>query len=175
MAWRRTGDKPLSDTMLVRFTDAYMWHQGKISWLWPAGPHHRTFHNHRFNNCTSNACGMKYNMPQAFIWNNLPNNILTQLGSHIYSSVKARSVPWGTFLSSEQMWSVWPQCISCILWAWPVCLCPHPSPYYKWYQHHQQYSGDHLTILDDYTPAQRSWRGGILDSPCPSVCPSVCL
>ena len=24
-----------------------------------------------------------------------------------------------------------------------------------------------------YTPAQRSWRGGILDSPCPSVCPSV--
>ena len=26
-----------------------------------------------------------------------------------------------------------------------------------------------------YTPAQRSWRGGILDSPCPSVCPSVRL
>ena len=25
-----------------------------------------------------------------------------------------------------------------------------------------------------YTPAQRSWRGGILDSPCPSVCLSVC-
>ena len=25
----------------------------------------------------------------------------------------------------------------------------------------------------NYTPAQRSWRGGILDSPCPSVCPSV--
>ena len=29
-----------------------------------------------------------------------------------------------------------------------------------------------------YTPAQQSWRGGILDSPCPSVrlsvCPSVC-
>ena len=24
-----------------------------------------------------------------------------------------------------------------------------------------------------YTPAQQSWRGGILDSPCPSVCPSV--
>ena len=24
-----------------------------------------------------------------------------------------------------------------------------------------------------YTPAQRSWRGGILDSPCPSVRPSV--
>ena len=33
-------------------------------------------------------------------------------------------------------------------------------------------------ILYYYTPAQRSWRGGILDSPCPSVrlsvCPSVC-
>ena len=26
-----------------------------------------------------------------------------------------------------------------------------------------------------YTPAQPSWRGGILDSPCPSVCPSVRL
>ena len=26
-----------------------------------------------------------------------------------------------------------------------------------------------------YTPAQRSWRGGILDSPCPSVRPSVRL
>ena len=26
-----------------------------------------------------------------------------------------------------------------------------------------------------YTPAQRSWRGGILDSPCPSVRLSVCL
>ena len=25
-----------------------------------------------------------------------------------------------------------------------------------------------------YTPAQRSWRGGILDSPCPSVRLSVC-
>ena len=27
--------------------------------------------------------------------------------------------------------------------------------------------------IGSYTPAQRSWRGGILDSPCPSVCPSV--
>ena len=25
-----------------------------------------------------------------------------------------------------------------------------------------------------YTPGQRSWRGGILDSPCPSVRPSIC-
>ena len=24
MAWRRIGDKPLSETMLTRFTDAYM-------------------------------------------------------------------------------------------------------------------------------------------------------
>ena len=29
-------------------------------------------------------------------------------------------------------------------------------------------------FLGFYTPAQRSWRGGILDSPCPSVRPSVC-
>ena len=27
--------------------------------------------------------------------------------------------------------------------------------------------------FDIYTPAKRSWRGGILDSPCPAVCPSV--
>ena len=26
MAWRRIGDKPLSDPMLDRFTDVYMWH-----------------------------------------------------------------------------------------------------------------------------------------------------
>ena len=25
-AWRRTGDKPLSEPMLTQFTDAYMWH-----------------------------------------------------------------------------------------------------------------------------------------------------
>ena len=26
MAWRRTGDKPLSEPMLTQFTDAYMLH-----------------------------------------------------------------------------------------------------------------------------------------------------
>ena len=26
MAWRRTGDKPLPETMMTQFTDAYMWH-----------------------------------------------------------------------------------------------------------------------------------------------------
>ena len=26
MAWRRIGDKPLSEPMLTQFTDAYMWH-----------------------------------------------------------------------------------------------------------------------------------------------------
>ena len=26
MAWRRIGDKPLSEPMLIRSTDAYMWH-----------------------------------------------------------------------------------------------------------------------------------------------------
>ena len=29
MAWRRIGDKPLSEPMLIRFTDAYMRHQGR--------------------------------------------------------------------------------------------------------------------------------------------------
>ena len=28
MAWRRPGDKPLSEQMLTRFTEAYMWHLG---------------------------------------------------------------------------------------------------------------------------------------------------
>ena len=31
MAWRRTGDKPLSEPMLIRFTDAYMRHSGEMS------------------------------------------------------------------------------------------------------------------------------------------------
>ena len=31
MAWRRTGDKPLSEPMLNRFTDPYMWHLGEMS------------------------------------------------------------------------------------------------------------------------------------------------
>ena len=26
MAWRRIGDKPLSEPMLTQFTDTYMWH-----------------------------------------------------------------------------------------------------------------------------------------------------
>ena len=26
MAWRRPGDKPLSEPMLTQFTDPYMWH-----------------------------------------------------------------------------------------------------------------------------------------------------
>ena len=31
MAWRRIGDKPLSEPMLTRFTDAYMRHSGEMS------------------------------------------------------------------------------------------------------------------------------------------------
>ena len=31
MAWRQTGDKPLAEPMLTRFTDAYMWHLGEMS------------------------------------------------------------------------------------------------------------------------------------------------
>ena len=26
MAWHRTGEKPLPESMLTRFTDAYIWH-----------------------------------------------------------------------------------------------------------------------------------------------------
>ena len=31
MAWCRTGDKPLPDSMLTQFTDAYMGHSGQMS------------------------------------------------------------------------------------------------------------------------------------------------
>ena len=31
MAWRRTGDKPLPETTLIQFTDAYMRHYGEMS------------------------------------------------------------------------------------------------------------------------------------------------
>ena len=30
MAWHRIGDKPLSEPMLTRFTDAYMRHYGEM-------------------------------------------------------------------------------------------------------------------------------------------------
>ena len=30
-AWRRSGDKPLSEPMLTQFTDAYMQHWGEMS------------------------------------------------------------------------------------------------------------------------------------------------
>ena len=34
MAWRRIGDKPLSEPMLTRFTDAYMRHKGEmVNWV----------------------------------------------------------------------------------------------------------------------------------------------
>ena len=33
MAWRRTGDKPLSEPMMTQFNDAYMRHSASMSWL----------------------------------------------------------------------------------------------------------------------------------------------
>ena len=30
MAWRRRGDKPLSEPKLTQFTEGYIWHQGKM-------------------------------------------------------------------------------------------------------------------------------------------------
>ena len=38
MAWRRTGDKPLSEPMLTRFIDAYMRHYGEMSYLLSSSP-----------------------------------------------------------------------------------------------------------------------------------------
>ena len=32
MAWCRIGDKPLSEPMLIEFTDAYMRHKGEMCW-----------------------------------------------------------------------------------------------------------------------------------------------
>ena len=32
MAWRRIGDKPLSEPMLPRFSDAYMRHYGQVKY-----------------------------------------------------------------------------------------------------------------------------------------------
>ena len=63
-----------------------------------------------------------------------------------------------------------------LLQCWTWCL--HMTVLYELLQacySNAQYAKPqwnyHLCL---YTPAQRSWRGGILDSPCPSVCPSVC-
>ena len=35
MAWCRTGDKPLSETMMTQFNDAYMRHSASMSWYRP--------------------------------------------------------------------------------------------------------------------------------------------
>ena len=32
MAWRRTGDKPLSEPMMTQFNDAYIHHSASMSW-----------------------------------------------------------------------------------------------------------------------------------------------
>ena len=54
MAWRQIGDKPLSEPMLTRFTDAYMWHWGQMSKLtnfgcwWPVALAPR---RHQQTNC----------------------------------------------------------------------------------------------------------------------------
>ena len=31
MAWCWTGDKPLPESMMIQFTDTYMWHKGEMS------------------------------------------------------------------------------------------------------------------------------------------------
>ena len=31
MAWRRTGDKPLSESIMTQYTDTYMQHYGEMS------------------------------------------------------------------------------------------------------------------------------------------------
>ena len=31
MAWHRIGDKPLPESMLIQFTNAYIWHYGEMS------------------------------------------------------------------------------------------------------------------------------------------------
>ena len=33
MAWRRNGDKPLHEQMLIQFTDVYMWHLREMSYV----------------------------------------------------------------------------------------------------------------------------------------------
>ena len=47
MAWRRIGDKPLSEPMLTWFTDAYMQHYGEMTLSTKiTGWHHQTLlHN----------------------------------------------------------------------------------------------------------------------------------
>ena len=30
VAWHRSGEKPLPESVLTQFTDAYTWHKGKI-------------------------------------------------------------------------------------------------------------------------------------------------
>ena len=55
-------------------------------------------------------------------------------------------------------------CVILLTILWKVCVT----------QKEEKILDCNFMININYTPAQRSWRGGILDSPCPSVRPSVC-
>ena len=49
----------------------------------------------------------------------------------------------------------------------PTCAC-------WWLNAARLHYNSIANVENHYTPAQRSWWEGILDSPCPSVCPSFC-
>ena len=42
MAWRRTGDKPLSEPMMTHFNDTYMRHSASMSFKHPKGQYDGT-------------------------------------------------------------------------------------------------------------------------------------
>ena len=81
MAWRRTGDKPLSETMMAQFIDAYMCHSASWSFnqkslFWRNGETN-IFSWHLW--CASKLCDAKWSYFQwkrqanGFIRNNLCN------------------------------------------------------------------------------------------------------
>ena len=91
---------------------------------------------------------------------------LVQVMVHCLFGTKALSGPMTTvkFLSKLKH-SHWRNCIwKCRLPKWRPS-CPNVLTCVKWSSAHGIYH---------YTPAQRSWKGGILESGCPSVRLSVC-
>ena len=87
MAWRRTGDKPLSETMMAQYIDAYMRHSASRSFnqkslFWRNGGTN-IFNGHLL--CTSTLCDAKWSY---FQWkrqaNGLINNSMIYLKLDFY-------------------------------------------------------------------------------------------
>ena len=100
MAWRRIGDKPLSEPMLIRFTDEYMQHYGGDELThWSLGDHAVVIFIVKQNSSLSTCCEI------ALRW--MPQNVTIQKSTLVQVMAWCHQAP-SHYLS---------QC-------WPICMLP---------------------------------------------------